>query len=310
MKLSPQSNILVAINTCNRPQLLRENLKLLRQALNRLPGQGQDIDLVVSIDGMEMSSNQQAKQMALDMQVSCIVSDKPEGVGVSKNRVFKLLSDYDYYFFLEDDVKILDAQVFYQHIELFEQTGIHHFSLHEPERLIDLSEPTQIEQHKSIIHAQYGSAQFNFFTREALTTVGGFHRSFAKIRRGGHTEHSYRIYRAGLTPAPFNYAQHLASMCRWSNPPTVVIPHGHKVASNRLLEVENALIEQHLGQQPWFAQYQGHLCYPNTDSQVRYMGDYHRVIYSWRTGDNFLLQNHQKTVSGNLANAYLCDNYR
>ena len=49
--------------------------------------------------------------------------------GSSKNRVLERFPDFDYYFFLEDDVELVDERVFPAHVELSRATGIHHFTL-------------------------------------------------------------------------------------------------------------------------------------------------------------------------------------
>ncbi|MFT4927140.1 MAG: hypothetical protein ACI8WB_003246 [Phenylobacterium sp.] len=253
--LKPAST-LVAFTTCARPQIIRHNLNSLLQSLTELD----DIDLVVAIDGLSIEANQATLSEVLAMGVNCIVADEPEGVGISKNRVMSLLGDYDYYFFIEDDVEVVNGRLFTGHIDMHLQTGIHHFSLHEPTRLNDEIEPTRLGENDVIRHAQYGSAQVNFFTQTALAEVGGWHQHFGELRRGGHTEHSYRVCNAGLCPAPFNYIDGLVDSCCWHNPASIVRPGQHAVATNQLFEVENALISRKLGQQPWYAKHPGRLC--------------------------------------------------
>jgi hypothetical protein len=51
-------------------------------------------------------------------------------------------------------------------------------------------------------------------TRAWPETVGGWHPSFARYRRWGHTEHSCRFVRAGLAPPPFNVAERCPRMNR------------------------------------------------------------------------------------------------
>lgn len=93
-----------------------------------------------------------------------------------------------------------------------------------------------------------------------METVGGWHPCFQELRRDGHTEHSYRIYNAGLTPAPFNYIESLRHSCNWKNPTSVVIPDENDIGENELFKVENELIERNLGKQPFYAKYPGRLC--------------------------------------------------
>jgi hypothetical protein len=246
---------LVALTTCARPRFVRAYLPALIDCTRECD----DLDLVVAIDGLSVPGNREAQDLALAMGVDCVVADEAEGVGISKNRVLSLLGGYDYYFFIEDDVEVLSAALFTGHIEAHLKTGIHHFSLHEPERLLQETGSTRLDSGELIRHAKYGSAQVNFFSRQALLQVGGWYAYFGRIRRGGHTEHSYRIYRANLCPEPFNFIAHLAVLCRWHNPPAVISSTGLPRASNRLFEVENDLIAEHLTYWPFSALHAGRL---------------------------------------------------
>ena len=260
---------LVALTTCGRPALVAKNLPALNARLKPLPG----FDLILVIDGLSLAANRETLRLAGQMGINCVIADHPEGVGVAKNRVMSLFGDHDFYFFIEDDVEVLSTELFTGHISAYEQTGIHHFSLHEASRLLDELPPSYFPAasplpgentgqaaKKMIRHARFGSAQVNFFSQQALATVGGWHRQFSLLRRGGHTEHSYRVFNAGLTPAPFNYIDHLSSSCCWHNPPSIVSCRDYPVGANRLFEIENSLISQQLGPQSWYAKYPGRLC--------------------------------------------------
>ena len=251
------ANTLVAFTTCARPELIRNNLSCLIHCLQGLRG----FDLVVSIDGLSVAGNTEALSLVQKMGVDCIVADEPEGVGISKNRVLSLLGDYDYYFFIEDDVEVLSTDLFNGHIGAYLKTGFHHFSLHEPARLQNESEPTLLRSGEVIRHARFGSAQVNFFTQTALTKVGGWHARFGELRRGGHTEHSYRVCNAGLCPAPFNYIDTLIHCCSWHNPTSIVPAMGYTIAPNCLFDIENNLIAQKLCKQPFYTKYPGRLCF-------------------------------------------------
>ncbi len=258
--ISPNTEILVAITTCSRPDSIRSHLAQLIQCVNDVDG----ADLIVAVDGLSEQGNQQSLDFALPMGVNCVVSDHSEGVGISKNRVVALLGGYDYYFFLDDDVEVLSSRLFSEHVDLHLETSIHHFSLHHPERLLDEVSSTATANGGVIRHAMYGGAAVSFFTRKALQCVGGWHPSFAKIRRGGHTEHSYRIYRAQLCPAPFNLFDSLVGTCSWNDPPSVVNAGrtGYKVGENRLFELENELIAEKITSMPFSASSIGRLVNP------------------------------------------------
>ncbi|MEJ2418721.1 MAG: hypothetical protein P8Y45_17675 [Exilibacterium sp.] len=256
-RLRVESTLLVCVTTCGRPELLGDCLVPLRQCLSEVRG----VDLVVAVDGLSAPGNWESLVLAQSLGIACVVADHSEGVGVSKNRVVALLGGYDYYFFIDDDVTVISERLFPGHVELFLESGIHHFSLHDPARLQGELAPAKTKSCAVIRHALYGGAAVNFFTRQALQAAGGWHWLFSKLRRGGHTEHSYRIYRAGLCPAPFNFAEGLIDCCIWNNPPSVISATGSgaKVGKNRLYEIENRLIEDALEWIPFTAAAPGKL---------------------------------------------------
>ncbi|NKB65273.1 MAG: hypothetical protein GKR95_25295 [Gammaproteobacteria bacterium] len=257
--LSENGKTLVAVTTCSRPDLVRHYLPKLISVTASL----KQVDLLLGIDGLSSPGNCESLEFAQSVGVPCVVSEHPEGVGISKNRIVSLLGGYDVYFFLEDDVEVISDGLFRDHIQYCQLTGYHHFSLHQPGRLVDELEPTRVEGWGVVRHAMYGSAQVNFFSRYALSKVGGWHQSFAALRRGGHTEHSYRIFRAQLAPAPFNLIESLIDECIWRDPPAVVHHriNGHTIADNQLYELENKLIADEIDYAPFSAQYQGQIIF-------------------------------------------------
>lgn len=200
-----------------------------------------EYSFVVSLDGIDNGTIEYCKKFNIPL----IYSEENEGVGLSKNRVIEYFPEYDNYFFIEDDVDLLNPEVFDIHISLSQKLNIHHFSLHEEER---------IRNHKNvidcdgfhIIQAMYGSAQVNFFTKEGLDKVGGFHTEFAKYKRFGHTEHTYRFHNSGLSEYPFQIIQEcIEGYFRWNNPKSRInVKVG--VSENSLFVGEEKLIAEKL----------------------------------------------------------------
>jgi hypothetical protein len=87
---------------------------------------------------------------------------------------------------------------------------------------------------------------FSFFTGAGLSQVGGWHPRFAEFRRWGHTEHSYRFYRAGLAPAPFNVCRELTDGCVWHLHPAVTNPTLLPADEEEIVAPERALIDSEL----------------------------------------------------------------
>lgn len=233
----PEWRGLIAVTTCNRDAYLRRCLPAIARATVDYPA----LSLVVSLDGDDEST----REFCNYWDIPLIHSDFREGVGIAKNRVLERFPDFAYYFFLEDDVEVMDASVFIGHIALATAVGLDHMSLFEPRTArMAIGSTTILGQ--EILHCLYGSADFNFFTRRGLLTVGGWHPEFARYRRWGHTEHSYRFARANLTPAPFNVAVSLAGMCAWHSPPSVTKTAGIRFDDTQIAEPERVLMDSEL----------------------------------------------------------------
>lgn len=232
---------LICVTTCQRQRFVARHLPHFAE----LVAGDHRFSLLVAIDGTEPQTLEFCKRWSLP----AIYADEREGVGMSKNRVLKQFPDFDYYFFVEDDVELVDGDVFPEHVRLFEESGIHHFSLFERG---GARSPvgTSTVLGTRVVHCRFGAASFNFFTRESLERVGGWHPMFATYRRWGHTEHSYRIYRAGLAPAPFNVAEDLTECFIWHVPPAVTRVSGVQFDRDQIAAPERGLMEQELSYVP------------------------------------------------------------
>ena len=200
-----------------------------------------DYHFIVSLDGDDKKSIDYCNKY----KIPFIYSDINEGVGISKNRVLTSFNNYDNYFFIEDDIELLNPAVFDIHIKLAQELNIHHFSLFEARRI---REEKNILEHKefNVIQAMYGGAPFNFFTKRGIDIVGGFHTHFAKYKRFGHTEHSYRFVNNNIADYPFNIIKEcLDGYFRW-NDPISRIKLSVEISENRLFIEEEELILEKL----------------------------------------------------------------
>ena len=232
---------LVCITTCLRLSRLRRYLPPFTAFCQR----DRRFHLLVSLDGTEAPYLDFCERW----RVPLVYADEREGVGLSKNRVLESFPDFDYYFFLEDDVELVDGSVFPAHVDLARNSGIHHFSLFERGTVRRPVSTSTVAGHR-VVHGMFGGGQFSFFTREGLDRVGGWHPSFAEYRRWGHTEHSYRFFRSGLAPAPFNVAEDLADACIWHYPAPVTARPRVPVDADQLPEPERELIDRELEHVP------------------------------------------------------------
>ena len=203
---------LVVFLTSNRGSYVKRCLPQLARAC----AAEASLDVLVALDGSDLAT----RALCNEWRVPLLYSEKQEGVGLSKNRVLERFPCYDYYFFLEDDLELLDGRVFARHVALMNAAGIHHMALFGPgegrERVGEV-----VVLGERIVHYRYGSAEFNVFTRTGLERVGGWHPLFAEYRRWGHTEHSHRFPRNGLAPGAFNVAVGLADKCIRHRPTSV-----------------------------------------------------------------------------------------
>jgi len=196
-----------------------------------------DYDFVISLDGIDKETIEYCQQYHIPL----IYSEENEGVGLSKNRVIEYFPNYDNYFFIEDDVELLNPEVFDIHVTLAQKLNIPHFSLFEADRIKKKMDVVTFENYH-IIQAMYGSAQVNFFTKVGLEKVGGFHTEFAKYKRFGHTEHTYRFYHSGLSKYPFQIIEEcIEGYFRWNNPKSRIIVNVES-SENRLFVGEEELI--------------------------------------------------------------------
>jgi hypothetical protein len=232
---------LICITTCLRLGRLRRYLP----QFARFCEADSRFGLLVSLDGTEA----EYLRFCEDWEVPLVYSDHREGVGLSKNRVLERLPEFDYYFFLDDDVELVDGAVFPAHVEMARGSAIHHFSLFERGGLRKPTGTSVVGGHR-VVHGLFGGGQFNFYTRQGLSQVGGWHPRFAEFRRWGHTEHSYRFHRSGLAPAPFNVAEDLSRSCIWHYPPAVARVEGVSIDQDEIALPERELMDRELHHVP------------------------------------------------------------
>lgn len=223
---------LICITSCNRLDELRKHaLPYIRYC-----NETNNTSFLVSVDGPEGDYSQFCKAYNIPL----LYSDVREGVGLSKNRVLQQFPNFDYYFFIDDDVELLDCTVFDDFIKVHQLTGYHHMSanyLREIEKTENIKEYT-------LQYAKFGGAYFNFFTREGLKRVGGWHPLFAQYKRYGHTEQTYRFWHQQLQPAPFIAILSINEKLMLHNPPHVSIESNNVNKVSELVDDEEKMISQ------------------------------------------------------------------
>ena len=106
----------VGIITCDRPDYLKGLLDTLVACESTID------ELVVVNDG---------KTVNVELfKGEWILNENNLGVGKSKNKALRYLlnKNCDYIFLIEDDMLILDKNIFNKYIEAYKLSGIHHFN--------------------------------------------------------------------------------------------------------------------------------------------------------------------------------------
>lgn len=229
---------LVCITTCNR---LKEVKKYVLPYIRHC-NQNENYDFLLALDGPDGNY----LDFCTEYSIPLLYSDQREGVGVSKNRVLEKFPDYDYYFFVEDDIELMDSKIFALHIEAVNKTNYHHFST---SGILDQIKKEYVSDSITIIHAKHGGGTFNFFTAKGIHEIGGWHDAFAEYKRYGHVEHTLRFRNAGLSPSPFLFIEKAQQMILIHDPDHVSSPVA-KYKGTIFSELEYNLVQKKLKHYP------------------------------------------------------------
>lgn len=219
---------LICITTCNR---LSEVKKYIWDFL-KFTNEFQDFHFLLALDGYD----QDYIDFCDEFQIPLLYSNAREGVGLSKNRVLKQFDFYDYYFFIDDDVELLNQTIFQECITIWKEYSIPH-----------LCGNINHNSFKKIKHLNYslkGGGYFSFYESSNLKEIGGWHTIFAKYKRFGHTEHSYRFYHKQKQKAPFIFDERFSKMILIHSPVSVTSYKEIITNDNELVQDEMELINK------------------------------------------------------------------
>lgn len=231
---------LICITTCNRLDEVRKYLLPYVDFVRK----NVEFDFLIALDG----TGEDYIELCETYSIPLLYSYDREGVGLSKNRVLRQFLDYEFYFFLDDDVELYDSSIFQDYISFYKKTSKfdHMSSTH----FYELSEELYISDWK-LSFGFRGGGYFNFYTKKGLEKVGGWHTDFAQWRRYGHTEHSYRYVNAGLQEYPFIVLAKSVNKVIIHSPDHVSEPLNHLVdPTDELFLHEKQLISEKLNYFP------------------------------------------------------------
>jgi GT2 family glycosyltransferase len=193
-------NIGVAIITCDRPNFF----KICEASLKKVINKHFNICTVIIDDGVENTP-------ISSFFNKYIKTPGKIGVGKAKNLALKFFLDkgYEHIFLLEDDVEIVNEDVFNFYINASKSTGIKHFNfgLHGNHNLdhngnviirksVNYPDGTVIDLYPNILGA------LSYFHKEVLENVGFMDESFFNALE--HVDHTLQISKKGYHP-PFRW---------------------------------------------------------------------------------------------------------
>ena len=226
-----ENSVLITITSCNRLTEIKKYIFPYINFVNKNDG----FSFLLALDG----HNLEYIEFCYEYNIPLLYSEEREGVGLSKNRILEHFPNFDHYFFIDDDVELIDDSIFSKHIELGKShSEFYHLST---TNLFNIEETSE-KNNLTLIYGFEGGGYFNYFNKKGLDSVGGWHTNFATYRRYGHTEHSYRFYTNGFTKYPFTIIKDCINMLLLHNPEHVTEPI--EGIEQDLFPEEKKLIEQ------------------------------------------------------------------
>ena len=225
------SKSIICITTCNRLSLFK---RFIWNYLVFIEDR-EDFFLTVSLDG----TDQEYIDFCVTHKIPIVYSDEREGVGLSKNRVLKAYPDYDYYFFIEDDVELLNADVFQQCIDAMASAQLEHLCGNFNHTKVELKKTGNV----ALDCSWFGGGYFAVYSKTGLEKVGGWNTIFAQYKRFGHTEHSYRFFHSHLQEYPFIFPSVCNSYILVHSPPSVTMSSVFETNTNHLFVEEQLHID-------------------------------------------------------------------
>ena len=183
----------IGIPTYNRLESLKILVHQIRDLCD-LP-----YDLFVSIDSSTDGTREWLEQEGIEYNWH-----EHAGIAHTKNYIIKRFRDYDHFFIIEDDVRILKRGVFGLFVQATQLSGIHHFNFLTPYQR-NASRVSQKFGDIEIFYSRILGGTFSSFTKEVVRKVGYMRPEF-KGYGYEHCEYTLRVGRAGLTTGWYDFA--------------------------------------------------------------------------------------------------------
>jgi len=190
----------VGLITCDRPEFFQKSYKSVKDNHN--------ISFVIVDDGEEHVRN--LIEQGEENNVHYIKTKNKEGVAVAKNLALKHLIKIgcEHIFLMEDDIEVVDNNIFEAYINTSKATGIKHFNfgLHGNHNIDPYGNPTirktvnyghtEIDLYPNILGA------LSYYHIDVLKDCGLMDENFYNALE--HVDHTYQIIKKGYHP-PFRW---------------------------------------------------------------------------------------------------------
>ena len=139
----------------------------------------------------------------IDKQYHEIINEENFGVGISKNRAIKYLIEQEctHLFLIEDDVEIIDPNVFEVYIKTAKRSGLHHLGFGH----VGGSLKKQIRGTRKYIDGtgiqmyQNPQGSFTYYNSNIIKKIGYLDENYKNAFE--HVDHEYQLIKSGLLPA-------------------------------------------------------------------------------------------------------------
>lgn len=227
-----EEKALITITSCNRIDLVKKFIWDYVSFVSR----NKKFHFLLALDG----SDPEYISFAKNFEIPILFSEEREGVGLSKNRVLKEFPSYDYYFFLDDDIELIDESIFNDCLQIMKKKIYPHLCGNHIKTCLEKEYVDQF----TLIEGMTGGGYFTCYSKEGVDKVGGFHTAFVKYKRFGHSEHSYRFFHQGLQPFPFIYYDEGFNKLIIHSPESVSSKANLRLDNNEWIKEEKDLIDK------------------------------------------------------------------
>ena len=169
-----------------------ERFHRFKESFENLLKNRRDLETIIIVDDCSIKDKAQYDlyfDSILDNNILIWRNTSNEGIGHCKNQIMKFFyeHDYDWFFTMEDDINILNADVFKEYICVAQNTGIHYLNFGGHGELNKQHEPKVFDNIKCWQHLV---GAFTLYSKQLITDIGYHDPSFYNALE--HIDYYYR----------------------------------------------------------------------------------------------------------------------